>query len=118
VAKKKFEEKHLNSYHSFSLQRMRGRGSSGCKRRDCDFLHDTLANDDGHQIQAHKSYLCLGCKNCYEDKTCVVQNTVGKTPFYLCLNCDEWIKHKRTKDKIMTPGWSLLNQNGDLRRDV
>lgn len=90
-------------------------GSSGCKRHDCDYLHVTLACDDGHQIQAHKSYPCLGCKNCYEDKTCVVQNIVANTPFYLCLNCDEWIKHK---DKIMTPGWSLFNQNGDLRRDV
>ena len=89
--------------------------SSGCKRNDCDYLHVTRAGDDGKQTQAHKSYLCQGCKNCYEDKTCVVQNIVSHIPFYLCLNCDEWIKHK---DKIMTPGWSLFNQNGDLRRDV
>ena len=46
---------------------------SGCKRADCDYLHVTLARDDEHRNKTHKSFPCAGCKNCYDDISCVVQ---------------------------------------------
>ena len=89
--------------------------SSGCRRQNCDYLHITLASDDGRQKEAHKTFPCVGCKNCYDDATCVVQHSIQNTSFYLCLNCDAWISHK---ERVLTPGWSLFNQYGELRRDV
>ena len=61
-------------------------GITGCKRRDCDFLHVSLARGDGQRVRAHKTYPCAGCKNSFEDVTCVVQHTVQNTNFFLCLN--------------------------------
>ena len=90
-------------------------GRSGCTRQNCDYLHVTLALDDGHQNEAHNGFPCVGCKNCYTDTTCVVQHISGNIQFYLCLNCEDWIQDK---EKILNPGWSLFDQNGDLRRDV
>ena len=89
-------------------------GKSGCSRIGCDYLHGTLASDDG-QSKAHKSFPCAGCKNCYDDERCVVHHNVNHIEFFLCLNCEDWIRHK---DLIMNPGWSLFDNNGDLRRDV
>ena len=88
---------------------------SGCRRKDCDYLHGTLAHDDAQQTRAHKNYPCAGCKNCYEDQTCVVQHTAKSKVFFLCLNCEDWI---RRKDMVLNPGWSLYDLNGDLRTDV
>ena len=90
-------------------------GRGGCRRQDCDYLHVTLACDDDHQSRAHKNYPCAGCKNCYDDITCVVEHTVKNTVFLLCLNCEDWI---RRKDMVINPGWSLFDHNGDLRTDV
>ena len=87
----------------------------GCKREDCAYLHVTLVHDDGEQTKAHKYYPCYSCKNCFDDRTCVMQYMVQNGTIFLCLNCDGWIQEK---DRIMTPGWSLLDQNGDLRRDI
>jgi hypothetical protein len=87
----------------------------GCRRPNCEYLHVTLAHDDGQENEAHKSFPCYGCKNIFNDATCVVKHKVENTVFSLCLNCDDWIVFK---DKILYPGWSLFDQNGDLRRDV
>ena len=89
-------------------------GNSGCRRIDCDYLHVTLASDD-EQVKAHKRFPCAGCKNCYDDETCVVHHIVNSAEFFLCLNCEDWI---RQKDLIINPGWSLFDHNGDLRTDV
>ena len=89
--------------------------TGGCRRKECDFLHVTLACSDEQQIRAHKSYPCTGCKSCFTDVACVMQYFVGNTGFFLCLNCVDWIKHK---ENIITPGWTLFDSNGDLRRDV
>ena len=88
---------------------------TGGKWVQSDYLHDTLARDDVQQNQAHKIYPCAGCKNCYDDATCIVQHVVQNTAFYLCLNCEDWI---RNKEMVINPGWSLFDGNGDLRRDV
>ena len=89
--------------------------ATGCRRQDCDFLHVTFAVDDGKQVEAHKSYPCMGCKNIYEDKVCVVQHTAQNKAFFLCLNCDDWILRK---NEILLPGWSLFDGNGHLKQNV
>ena len=86
-----------------------------CRRNYCEYLHVTLVLDDDKRKDAHKFFPCYGCKNWYDDKTCVVQYMVQNTTLYLCLNCDSWIQ---MKDKILTPGWSLFDQHGNLRKDV
>jgi hypothetical protein len=69
------------------------------------FIAET--NDNDNQKKAHKNFPCYGCKNCYDDRTCVIQHEVQ--------NCDSWMERK---DEILTPGWSIFDQNGDLRQDV
>ena len=91
------------------------RGNSGCRRQNCEYLHVTLARDDGRQMEAHKYFPCAGCKNCFEDMSCVVQHMIDNTALFLCLNCDDWIQYK---ERILTPGWSLLDQNGFLKRNI
>ena len=88
-------------------------GKSGCRRADCDYLHVTLAHDDGQQDKAHKFFPCAGCKNSYDDMSCVVRHEENNGGFNLCLNCDGWIKNK---EMVLTPGWSIFYQNGHLRR--
>ena len=93
------------------------RAATGCRSENCDYLqvHVTLASDDGQQNIAHKSFSCACCKSCFDDIACVVQHDVNSGGFNLCLNCESWIQHK---DKVLTPGWTILDQNGYPRRDV
>ena len=88
---------------------------TGCRREDCDFLHVTLVGGDGKQTETHKIYPCMGCKNVYDDKVCVVQHIAENRAFFLCLNCDDWILRK---DEILLPEWSLFDENGDLKQNV
>ena len=55
-------------------------GKSWCSRIGCDYLHGTLASDEG-QIKAHKSFPCAGCKNCYDDERCVIHYNVNNLEF-------------------------------------
>ena len=80
----------------------------GCRRPKCEYLHVTLACDDGQETESHKSFPCYGCKNSYDDETCVVKHKVENVSFYLCLNCNDWIEYK---DIIVYPGWSLNGRN-------
>ena len=78
----------------------------GCRGRNCDYLHVTSVHDDDKKNEAHKNFPCYGCKNCYDDRTCVVQHVVQNTTIFLCINCDSWITRK---DKIMLQaGVSLI----------
>ena len=74
-----------------------------------------LESVDGKQEEAHKSYPCMGCKNVYEDKFCVVKQTAQNKAFFLCLNCDGWILRK---NEILLPGWNLFDENGHLKQNV
>ena len=51
-------------------------------QQNCDYLHVTRANDDGKESEAHQIYPCIGCKNVYEDKVCVVQHIVQNVGFF------------------------------------
>ena len=88
---------------------------SGCRREECSYLHVTLACDEEKRKNAHKKYPCSGCKNAFDDKSCVVEHTIENIKLFLCLNCDDWIQKK---ENIIHPGWSLFDQFGNLRRDV
>ena len=90
-------------------------GTEGGTRESCDYLHVTLVCDDEQAKDAHKNFPCFGCKNSFDDKSCVVQHIVKNTRIFLCLNCDGWIQKR---DEIFDSGWSLYDKFGDLRRDV
>ena len=40
----------------------------GCKRQNCDYLHVTLASDDGKKTYADEDLSCFTCKNNYNDR--------------------------------------------------
>ena len=86
-----------------------------CRRTDCNYLHVTLVCGDGQKNHEHENFPCFGCRNVFEDKSCVVQHNIENTILFLCLNCNGWIQHKEI---IIHPGWSLFDMNGELRRDV
>ena len=70
-------------------------GKQGCKRDDCDYLHVTLACDDGQLKMAQKDFPCAGCKSCFQDISCVVQHEVNDVSFNLCLNCKGGLSIKK-----------------------
>ena len=55
------------------------------------------------------------CKSVFENKECVVQHLVKSTAFLLCFNCEDWIKFK---DEFKTKGWTLYDQNEDLKTNI
>ena len=86
--------------------------SQGCRRLDCNYFHVTSTSDDDTRIL---SYDCISCANSWKDETCVVKHTIKNTDVYFCLNCDDWVQQKNS---VLEPGWSLVDVNGRLRRDV
>ena len=106
----------MKNYAKADIQKCKWwKEKQGCKRQDCDYLHVTLVCDDVQANNAHKTFPCSGCHNCYDDKTCVVQHIIKNQRIFICLNCEDWIQKK---EEIMNPGWSLYDQQGNLRRDV
>ena len=79
--------------------------AGGCRRQGCDFAH-------GKKVS---NYKCEGCKDVWEDKSCVVEHYLGNMNTYFCLNCDEWIKNKVD---VFNEGWTLHDNSGNLRYDV
>ena len=60
-------------------------------------------------------YQCAGCKDIWNNKTCMVEHMVNNTTVVFCLNCSDWI---RDKEAIFDEGWSLLDEAGFLRQDI
>jgi hypothetical protein len=88
----------------------------GCRRSNCDFLHVTRAhNDDIKTAHKETNYKCEGCKSIYPKQNYVVKHAVQDKELWFCLNCDYWITDK---SKVLNGDWTLLDQNGVLRRDV
>ena len=56
---------------------------TGCRRRDCDFLHVTLASDEDVANVNEYSYECAGCKNIWQDEKCVVKHNIKSTNVYV-----------------------------------
>ena len=92
---------------------------SGCYRnKDCDFWHGTLAHESQmqNQIQEEReNYKCVSCKHTWKEQQFVVAHMVNHTKVYFCLNCDDWV---RDKSKVLDPGWSLLDLDGNLNHFV
>ena len=87
----------------------------GCKRQNCNFLHDTLANTENVAKKEVSSYKCAGCKDTWQNERCVVKHVFADKQIYLCLNCDDWITKK---SEVIKSDWTLLDGQGNLRRDV
>ena len=89
---------------------------SGCKRgEECDFLHVTLASDDGIRSDRNDDFQCVGCKSSFTNINHVKIHSIENTETVFCLNCDDWILHKT---RVFDQGWTLLDNNGFLRRDI
>ena len=88
---------------------------TGCRRQDCEFVHDTLAKKESVRFVNEDSYQCAGCKCSWQDEKCVVKQNIENQTIYLCLNCDDWIS---TKSEVLKSDWTLFDQQGNLRHDV
>ena len=84
----------------------------GCTWKDCDYLHNTLGSSREAQLQEYK---CISCKCAWKEQTCVVKHMIENIETYFCLNCDDWVQHKQN---IYNPGWTLMNEAGNLRMDI
>ena len=102
------------------LCRFWSKNKAGCRRgSDCDFLHVTLAQHDGKVTVESKveetEFKCASCKDAWTDKNCVVEHKLNNHVMYLCLNCDDWIQDKT---KVLDQNFTLLDERGNLRRDL
>ena len=87
--------------------------NEGCKRqKECDYLHVTIACDDSEYSIGYK---CISCKDTWKDSDCVVKHIINGRMLYFCLNCDDWVARK---SEVIQEGWTLLDGEGFLRRDV
>ena len=81
-----------------------------CNRNeDCDFFHGTFASND------ESSFKCVGCKNSWTDRSCVVKHTIDGNETFFCLNCQDWVKYKT---RVYDPNWTLYDEDGYLKSDV
>ena len=89
-------------------------GNGKCNKHNFDYWHVTLEHGD-----VQKSYLqvycdCHGCKNVYNERAHVAEHQVEQTNLFLCRTVI--VRYKR--EAFLNPGWSLLDQNGYLRKDI
>ena len=90
----------------------------GCKRNlACDYFHVTSAHEmENCSVENSESeYQCVGCKDVWNNKNCVVEHVVRKTKVVFCLNCDDWIK---VKEAVFDQGWTLQDEAGYLRQNI
>ena len=80
----------------------------GFRRSNCDFLHVTLACNDGNK-NAHKEtkYKCEGCKSVFPRDNYVVRHAIHNMELWFCLNWDDFIKDK---SKVWNNDWTLFDQ--------
>ena len=87
----------------------------GCKRVDCGYLHVILAEKENGNTIKSKDYECAGCKNVWQDESCVIEQNFENRKVFLCLNCDDWIVNKSA---VLNSDWTLFDQHGNIRQDV
>ena len=61
------------------------------------------------------SYICISCKDTWEDRSCVVEHLVQGTRAYFCPNYEEWVENK---SKVIQEGWAMLGRAGLLETDL
>ena len=79
----------------------------GCRRLNCEYLHDTLVRDDG--------YKCSGCAETWTKQTCVNRHVINNMEVFFCLNCEDWIQDKA---RVFDYGWTLYDDQGFLRTGI
>ena len=83
-----------------------------CRRNDtCDFLHKILENIEDDKAE----FKCIGCKNVWDDKECVVRHMINGRETFFCLNCQDWVKFKT---RVHDSNWSLFDESGYLKVDI
>ena len=89
------------------------RGQTGCKRKEgCDFSHDVLICGVATKDKLDNNYNCAGCKHDWQESQFVVKHYIKNREIFFCLNCEDWIKDKT---KVLDHGWSLFDQDGNLK---
>ena len=82
----------------------------------CDFLHVTLVQNDEIVNQlAETKFKCAGCGDHWTNMRCVLEHIIKNLKLYFCLNCDDWIVNK---SKVLDEDWTLLDNMGNLRKDL
>ena len=82
----------------------------GCLRPSCVYLHS-----EKYIAAVRKSFKCEGCKAVWEDEKLVVGHIIQNTQTFFCLNCEDWIKNK---ENVLSEGWTMFDDSGNLRDDV
>ena len=82
----------------------------GCRRINyCAYSHNIS------EACAVKTYKCISCKYKWREEKFVVKHRVENMEVHFCLNCDDWVKQK---SKVLDLGWSLFDQDGNLKYDL
>ena len=50
-----------------------------------------------------------------QDKGCVVEHVIKNKRLFFCMNWTDWIEHK---ENVLTPGWTIFDKKGYLRKGV
>ena len=70
--------------------------------------------NDRESLEENK-YQCIGCKSIFPDDRYVKKHMLNNMETFFCLNCDDFIKDKAM---VLQEGWTILDSNGLLRRDI
>jgi hypothetical protein len=54
----------------------------------------------------------VSCKTEWTESNCVAEHILEDTKLHFCLNCDNWVRHK--KNRVLDQRWSLFDQDGNL----
>ena len=83
--------------------------SQGCIRENCAYLHTEEKENTPCEFK------CVGCKSAWEDGKYVIEHVIDNRKTFFCLNCEDWIQ---LKEKVYEAGWSLFDEDGNLRNNV
>ena len=81
----------------------------GCFRENCAYLHTEEIENTPCEFK------CVGCKSAWEDGKYVIEHVIDNRKTFFCLNCEDWIQ---LKEKVYEAGWSLFDEDGNLRNNV
>ena len=66
-----------------------GKVIGGCKRQNCDYLHNSFAGEAIIQ-NSTVQYKCEGCKHIWENEMHVVEHNILNMRVFFCLNRKNW----------------------------
>ena len=84
----------------------------GCRRKEtCEYLHATLAQGN-HE---NGNFECISCKSAWKSSNCVKEHIIDNMRIFFCLNCEDWVSNKR---EVLSEGWTLLDEFGNLKENL